>query len=78
MCRRYTPTSDLHDYQYQLKLEFLEELLHPRLYNIAPSQPVVGLVADPVPRVEVMEWGFLPGQRMMESSNRSLTLVGKQ
>ncbi|MCB0714326.1 MAG: SOS response-associated peptidase [Ignavibacteriae bacterium] len=60
MCGRFSLASDLQEFLEQFKLELPEELLHPRLYNIAPSQPVVGLVADPEPRIEVMEWGFVP------------------
>ncbi len=60
MCGRFTLASDLQDFLEQFKLELPEELMHPRLYNIAPSRPVIGLVADPEPRIEVMEWGFVP------------------
>ena len=60
MCGRFSLASDLQEYLSQFRLKLPEELLHPRLYNIAPSQPVVGVVADPEPRLEVMEWGFLP------------------
>lgn len=60
MCGRFTLATDLEGYLKQFKLELPEELLHPRMYNIAPSLPVLGLVADPHPRVDVMEWGFVP------------------
>ena len=32
----------------------------PHRYNIAPSQPVLALVGDPEPRLDVMEWGYVP------------------
>src|SRR5438132_3711401 len=60
MCGRYTLATDLSEFLEQLGIEAPKELLHPRRYNIAPSQPVVALVADPEPRLEVMEWGFIP------------------
>src|SRR5829696_2193900 len=60
MCGRYTLASDVDKLLDQLEIEFPEELAHPRRYNIAPSQPVLGLVADPHPRIEVMEWGYIP------------------
>lgn len=60
MCGRYTLASDLEEYFKRFNLDVPDELLHPRLYNIAPSQPIVGLVADPEPRIDVMEWGFVP------------------
>lgn len=30
------------------------------MYNIAPSHPILGLVADPRMRIDIMEWGFVP------------------
>jgi putative SOS response-associated peptidase YedK len=60
MCGRYTLTQDVGKLLDQLEIEFPRELEHPRRYNIAPSQPVVALVADPRPRIEVMEWGYIP------------------
>lgn len=61
MCGRYTLATDIEGFLAELGLSAPPELAHPRRYNIAPSQPVMGLVADPSPRIEVMEWGFLPG-----------------
>jgi putative SOS response-associated peptidase YedK len=60
MCGRYTLATDVESYLLQLELEVPEELRHPRRYNVAPSQPVLGIVADPHPRIEVMEWGYVP------------------
>lgn len=60
MCGRYTLATDVESFLMQLELQVPEELRHPRRYNIAPSQPVLGLVADPSLRVEIMEWGYLP------------------
>jgi putative SOS response-associated peptidase YedK len=60
MCGRYTLATDVEEYLLQLELQVPEELRHPRRYNIAPSQPVLGLVADPRLRVEILEWGYLP------------------
>jgi putative SOS response-associated peptidase YedK len=60
MCGRYTLATDLSDFLEQLGLEAPEQLLHPHRYNVAPSQPVLTIIGDPEPRVEVMEWGFVP------------------
>lgn len=60
MCGRFTLASDLGQFLSLFDVDAPPELEHPRQYNIAPSQPVVGLVADPHTRLEVMEWGFLP------------------
>ena len=60
MCGRYTLATDVSAYLLELELQVPEELRHPRRYNIAPSQPVLGVVADPRPRVEIMEWGYIP------------------
>jgi len=60
MCGRYTLATDLSDFLEQLGIEAPKALLHPRRYNIAPSQPVLALIGDPEPRLEVMEWGFIP------------------
>lgn len=72
MCGRFTLATDLADYLKRFKLELPEELHHPRLYNIAPSQPIIGLVADPKPRVDVMEWGFVPSWAKEESNFRAV------
>ena len=60
MCGRYTLATDLDEFLRALELSVAKELSHPRRYNVAPSQPVIGIVADPHPRVEIMEWGFIP------------------
>lgn len=60
MCGRYTLATDVQSYLLELELEVPDELLHPRRYNIAPSQPVMGIVADPHRHVEIMEWGYIP------------------
>jgi putative SOS response-associated peptidase YedK len=60
MCGRYTLASDVSDFLAALAIDVPDALAHPRRYNIAPSQPVLGIVADPLPRAEVMVWGFLP------------------
>jgi putative SOS response-associated peptidase YedK len=60
MCGRYTLATDVEEYLRLLELEVPDELAHPRRYNIAPSQPVLGIVADPHPRIEIMEWGYVP------------------
>ncbi|MBC8146044.1 MAG: SOS response-associated peptidase [bacterium] len=60
MCGRYTLATDVQSYLLELELQVPDELQHPRRYNIAPSQPVMGIVADPKPRIEVMEWGYIP------------------
>jgi putative SOS response-associated peptidase YedK len=60
MCGRYTLTKDVGELLEQLEIEFPKELAHPRRYNIAPGQPVLAILADPQPRLEVLEWGFIP------------------
>ncbi|HVK39000.1 MAG TPA: SOS response-associated peptidase [Candidatus Kapabacteria bacterium] len=60
MCGRYTLATDVEEFLRLLELQVPEELRHPRRYNIAPSQPVLGIVADPHPRLEIFEWGYLP------------------
>jgi putative SOS response-associated peptidase YedK len=60
MCGRYTLATDLEEFLTELGLDFPPEVAHPRRYNIAPSQPILGIVADPHPRIEIMEWGFIP------------------
>lgn len=60
MCGRFTLASDLSDFLMEFELKLPEELSHPRLYNVAPSQPVLGLVGGPRIGAEIMEWGFLP------------------
>jgi putative SOS response-associated peptidase YedK len=83
MCGRYTLASDLSEFLEQLGIEAPEELLHPRRYNIAPSQPVLALIGDPEPRLEVMEWGFIPswakpGQEMKPVINaRADSMIDK-
>lgn len=68
MCGRYTLATDIESYLKLFELEVPEELRHPRRYNIAPSQPVLGLVADPHPRVEIMEWGFIPSWAKLDTN----------
>lgn len=72
MCGRYTLATDLTDFLATLGLEAPAELLHPRQYNIAPTQPVVALVADPRPRIEIMEWGFVPSWAKPTADVRSV------
>jgi len=60
MCGRYTLTSDIGEFLAEWGISVPEALAHPRRYNVAPSQPVLTVVADPHPRLEVMEWGFVP------------------
>ena len=70
MCGRYTLATDIEAYLAEIGIRVPAELRHPRHYNIAPSQPVVGLVADPGLRLEVMEWGYLPGWAKPENDLR--------
>jgi putative SOS response-associated peptidase YedK len=72
MCGRYTLTSDVGELLDQLEIEFPPELGHPRRYNIAPSQPVLALVADPHPRIDVMEWGYVPTWAKPEANMHSV------
>jgi putative SOS response-associated peptidase YedK len=67
MCGRYTLATDLEGFLSELDLAAPAELLHPRRYNVAPGQPVLGIVADPEPRLEVMEWGYIPSWAKPES-----------
>ena len=70
MCGRFSLTQDIAEFLRELGLSVPPELAHPRQYNIAPSQPVLGVVADPVPRLMVMEWGFLPAWAKPESDTK--------
>lgn len=60
MCGRFTLAADLSGFMKEFELELPEELSHPRLYNVAPSQPVLSLVSGPRIGFEVMEWGYVP------------------
>lgn len=47
----------------QLKKTFVDFPVDPRMrerYNIAPTQPVSGWVADPETRLEIFSWGLVP------------------
>lgn len=68
MCGRFTLASDPESFLKRFSLEIPEGLEHPRLFNIAPSQPVLGLVANPAIALEVMEWGFIPSWAKEEKS----------
>lgn len=60
MCGRYTLASDIGEFLELWGIHIPPELAHPRRYNVAPSQPVLAIMADPRPRVDIMEWGFVP------------------
>lgn len=60
MCGRYTLTSDFTELLELMGVEPPPDLGEQHRYNIAPSQPVLAVVADPRPRLEVMEWGYIP------------------
>ncbi len=60
MCGRYTLATRVSLLLEQLQIEFPPQLADPKRYNVAPGQPVLVLVADPTPRAEVMEWGYIP------------------
>jgi putative SOS response-associated peptidase YedK len=70
MCGRYTLATDLTEFLELLSISAPEELATPHRFNIAPSQPVLAVVADPRPRVEVMEWGYIPSWAKPESKPR--------
>jgi len=72
MCGRFTLASDLGEFLSLFDLEAPPELQHPRRYNVAPSQPVITIVADPRPRLEVMEWGFVPSWARPDANVRSV------
>lgn len=60
MCGRYTLVNQPDNLLELFDLAPVKpELLGPR-YNISPGQPVLGIVADPQPRIAVLEWNFLP------------------
>lgn len=60
MCGRFTLARRVAHLFEQLAIDFPTELAEPRRYNVAPGQPVLAVVADPRPRVEILEWGFIP------------------
>lgn len=70
MCGRFTLAADLTDFMAQFELKLPEELAHPRLYNVAPSQPVLGLLGGPEISWEIMEWGFVPSWAKEEGKFR--------
>ncbi len=72
MCGRYTLATDIGEFLTLFDLDVPEELAHARRYNIAPSQPVVAVVADPTPRLEVLEWGFVPSWARPDAEMRSV------
>ncbi len=72
MCGRYSLTQDIAEFLHALGLSVPPELAHPRQYNIAPSQPVLGVVADPTPRLMVMEWGFVPSWAKPENDTKAV------
>ena len=72
MCGRFTLAADLSDFMAEFELKWPEELAHPRLYNVAPSQPVLGLVGGPTIGYEVMEWGFIPSWAKEEGNFRAV------
>lgn len=60
MCGRFTLASDLTRFFGQYDIVLPEELAQPRLFNVAPSMPVLGVVDDGQLGFEIMEWGYLP------------------
>ncbi len=70
MCGRYTLTSDVTEFLELLGIEPPAGLETPHRFNIAPSQPVLAVVADPRPRLEVMEWGYIPSWAKPETKPR--------
>lgn len=72
MCGRYTLASDIDGFLHQFGLTAPEQLAHPRTYNVAPSQPVLAIVADPSLRLEVLEWGFIPSWAKPESDQKAV------
>lgn len=72
MCGRFTLASDIDEFLERFGISIPLDLAHPRQYNIAPSQPLLALVADPSPRYEIMEWGFVPGWAKPESDAKAV------
>ena len=60
MCGRFSLAIDIEEFLESLGFGVIPQLKHPREYNIAPSQPVLALIADPMPRIDILQWGFIP------------------
>src|SRR5690349_10337060 len=61
MFGRCRVATDLEGFLKERGLDCPPEVAHARRRNVAPSQPILGIVADPHPRIEIMEWGFILG-----------------
>ncbi len=72
MCGRFTLTTDIGPYFDLFDLQLPEQLSQPRLFNIAPSQPVLGLVSGPSIEADIMEWGFLPSWAKPDGKYRAV------
>jgi putative SOS response-associated peptidase YedK len=59
MCGRFTLAKDAKQLKKKFKGFPVDARMRPR-YNISPSQPVSGWVADPSPRLEIFSWGLIP------------------
>lgn len=60
MCGRFSLVTDITAFLQQVGVPLPQGFARPVRFNVSPSQAVVGLVADPVVRLEAMEWGFVP------------------
>lgn len=59
MCGRFTLAKDAGKLKKQFPGFPVDSRMTPR-YNISPSQPVSGWVADPALRLEIFSWGLIP------------------
>jgi len=59
MCGRFTLTADLDRLAQHFAFRTTNLVYTPR-YNIAPSQPVLTLINEGEPRVELLRWGLIP------------------
>lgn len=74
MCGRYTLSAHPDDLEAEFGIGPVPDGWSPR-YNIAPSQPVLAIVADAAPRWSELRWGLVPswaadersGQRMINA-----------
>ena len=80
MCGRFTLSLDPGDLQVELGLGDLPDEMRPR-YNIAPTQPIAGVIDGATRDVVMLHWGLVPawakdpaiGSRMINARGETLS-----
>lgn len=60
MCGRFALTASADKLENRFKLKMTRPFAVRPRFNIAPSQPVLAVVEDPVRKFEIMQWGLVP------------------